>query len=299
MDHGTTHAVSSFEVAREALGVDLRARWASEAQAQRIFRLAERFEQFCLDGFGISDLRAVSSAVAQAFLAAATTDGEAAGASLQRARRSAIRLLFQAGRRLGVAASDPTADIGLPPLSSLRARPLTDDELLECRVASTWSLASARRSLTWALAEATCRSGEVPNVLLRDLDLETGAVSIRGGGRCAPRTGQLTEWGLAVVAEHLSGDSDPDARLVYSGETARLGGLVSANSAITQVLQRAGLGDEPDVRPSSVVAWAGTKVLERTGRIELVAEALGLKSLDSAASFIGWDWSSGHEGGDG
>jgi integrase/recombinase XerC len=77
---------------------------------------------------------------------------------------------------------------------------------------------------------------------------------------------------------------------VYVGEDARLGGLVSANSTITQVLQRAGIADESDVRPSSVVAWAGVQVLESTGRIEDVAQALGLKSLDRAAAFIGWEW---------
>jgi integrase/recombinase XerC len=299
MDHGRSRVVSSFEAAREALALDLSARWASEAQALRILRLAERFEQFCFDGFRVSHLEEVTPAIARAFVAAAVSDGRTAGASLQRARRSAIRLLFQAGRRSGITASDPTVDIGLPPLSSLRARPLTDDEVLECRASSAWSLTSARRSLTWALAEATCRSGEVPNVLVRDLDLDTGAVFIRGGGRCAPRTAQLTDWGRSVIADHLSIGADPDARLVYSGETARLGGLVSANSAISQVLQRAGMAGEPDVRPSSVVAWAGTKVLKQTGRIELVAVALGLTSLDRAASFIGWDWSSSDEGVDG
>lgn len=299
MDHGRSRVVSSFEAAREALALGLAARWASEAQAQRILRLVDRFEQFCLDGFRVSHLEAVTPAIARAFVAAACSDGRAAGASLQRARRSAIRLLFQAGRRLGITASDPTVDIDLPALSSLRARPLTDDEVVGCRAASAWSLSSARRSLTWALAEATCRSGEIPNVLVQDLDLNTGAVFIRGGGRCAPRTGQLTDWGRSTIADHLSPGADPDARLVYSGETVRLGGLVSANSAISQVLERAGLAGEPDVRPSSVVAWAGTKVLRQTGRIERVADALGLTSLDSAASFIGWDWSSGQVVGDG
>lgn len=291
MDHRRSHAVSSFEAAREALAADLGTRWASEAQATRIVRLAERFEQFCLQGFGVSSLDTVSPAIAQAFVAAADADGRPAGASLQRARRSALRLLFQCGRRLGATNADPTLDLRLPPLSSLRARPLTDDEVLECRAASAWSLTSARRALTWALAEATCRSGEIPNVLVSDVDLETGSVSIRGGGRCTPRIGNLTAWGRDIIGEHLPGRI-PDAPLVYAGDTARLGGLVSANSAISQVLQRAGLGDEPDVRPSSVIAWAGTKVLERSGRIELVAEALGLTSLDSAASFIGWNWAS-------
>jgi integrase/recombinase XerC len=136
-------------------------------------------------------------------------------------------------------------------------------------------------------------------VLIGDVDLEDGRLVIRGGGRCAPRSGHLTEWGRDVIAKHLVAGADPSTTLVYSGETARLGGLVSANSAISQVLRRAGLHSEPDVRPSSVVAWAGVKVLERTGRIERVADALGLTSLDSAASFIGWDWSSGSKGDDG
>jgi integrase/recombinase XerC len=299
MDHGRSRVVSSFEAAREALAVDLAARWASDAQVQRILRLAERFELFCAEAFDVSALDAVGHSVVRAFVTASDAGGRPAGSSLQRARRSAIRLLFRSARKIGLASSDPTVDLTLPPLSSLRARPLTDDEVLECRIASVWSLTSARRSLTWALAEATCRSGEVPNVLVDDIDLDTGVVVIRGGGRCAPRVGKLTAWGREVIAEHLDGPIDRAASLVYSGETARLGGLVSANSAISQVLQRAGLGGELDVRPSSVVAWAGVKVLERTGRIELVADALGLTSLDSAASFIGWDWSSGHGDGDG
>jgi integrase/recombinase XerC len=290
MDHGRSRASSSFEAARTALETDLHSRWASDAQVRRILRLIERFEVFCQEGFGVSDLEVVDPATVRAFVSAADSDGSPAGVSVQRARRSAVRLLFRSARRIGAAATDPSVDISLPPMTSLRARPLTDDEVLECRAASAWSLASARRSLTWALAEATCRSGEIPTVRVSDIDTSQGLVTIRGGGRCAPRTGRLTEWGRNLLAKRLAGTADPETPLVYSGETARLGGLVSANAAISQVLLRAGLGDEPDVRPSSVVAWAGVKVLERTGPIECVADALGLKSLDSAASFIGWDW---------
>lgn len=283
--------MSSFEVARTALVLDLEGRWASASQVRRVVGLAERFERFCVDGFGLVGLDHASPTVVRSFVAAADPDGRPAGVSLQRARRSAVRALYRCGRQLGVATIDPTVDIRLPALSTLRARPLTDYELLECRAASTWSLTSDRRVVAWALAEATCRSGEIPNVLAGDVDICTGALVIRGGGRCLPRNGQLTEWGREQISIHLANDPDPTSPLVYAGGSPRLGGLVSANSAISQVLQRAGLADEPDVRPSSVVAWAGTKVLERTGRIERVADALGLSSLDSAASFIGWDWS--------
>jgi integrase len=299
MDHRRSIAVSSFEAVRTALALDLEGRWASAAQVRRLVGLAERFERFCVDGFGLIGLDDVSPITARSFVTAADADGRPAGASLQRARRSAVRALYRCGRKVGLATTDPTADIRLPPLSALRARPLTDDEILECRAASTWSLTSDRRAVAWALAEATCRSGEIPNVLVCDVDNRTGALVIRGGGRCKSRQVQLTAWGREQVSFHLANDPDLSTPLVYAGGSPRLGGLVSANSAISQVLQRAGLADEPDVRPSSVVAWAGTKVLERTGRIEMVADALGLTSLDSAASFIGWNWARDLGAGDG
>ncbi|MGI8757545.1 MAG: hypothetical protein ACR2MB_17140 [Acidimicrobiales bacterium] len=282
---------SSFDVALAFLGDDLSARWVSVAQAERVVRQAYRFASFCERGFGVVDLDLATSAIAATFVTAPCADGTPAGGSLQRFRCHAVRSLYRVGRLAGLTKIDPTADLRLPPLSSLRARPLTDDEIVDCRGASRWSLASTRRSTTLALAEATCRSGEIPNVLVGDIDLEHGGIDIRGGGRCAPRSGQLTPWGILQVEARLAvvGD-DPTKPLVYDGGEARLGGLVSANSAITQVLQRAGVAGEPDVRPSSVVAWAGARVLETTGRIEDVARALGLRSLDSAATFIGWQW---------
>mgnify|MGYP000953602395 CR=1 FL=1 len=187
--------------------------------------------------------------------------------------------------------ADPTVDLRLPPLTSLGARPLTDDEVLAGRAAAQWALGATRRAATWALAEATCRSGEIPRICVGDIDLDNSTVRISGGGRAQPRIGDLTGWGQEQIARPLDVvGPDPAQPFVYEGSDTRLGGLVSANSAITQVLERAGLGDEPDGRPSSVVAWAGRRVLRDTGRIDAVAEALGLQSLDRAADFIGWDW---------
>jgi len=287
----TSFVTSSFDVALELLADDLSTRWVSGPQSERVVRQAYRFASFCQRGFGVDDLDLVTPSIASAYLSAPPAEGGPASSSLQRSRRHAVRALYRVGRSAGLTTIDPTADLRLPSLSSLRARPLTDDEIVDCRGASQWSLGSTRRSTTLALAEATCRSGEIPNVLVGDVDLERGGVEIRGGGRCAPRRGQLTPWGILQVEARLAvaGD-DPMKPLVYDGGEARLGGLVSASSTITQVLQRAGVAGEPDVRPSSVVAWAGDKVLHRTGRIEDVAQALGVRSLDSAASFIGWQW---------
>ena len=282
---------STLLAAMDLLAGELENRWVSDAQRRRVLGCLDRFAGFCETGHGVSDLHEVSPEIAFAFLNAPSTDGRRPTPSVQRLRRSTLRMLFRAAREAGAAVGDPTLDLTIAPLSSSRARPLADEEVAECRGASHWSLGSTRRSATWALAEATCRSGEIPLVQVGDIDLDQGAVDIRGGGRCAPRNGQLTSWGIEQVARRIEAvGSEPATPLVYVGDDARLGGLVSANSTITQVLHRAGLADEPDVRPSSVVAWAGVQVLESTGRIEDVAKALGLKSLDRAAAFIGWDW---------
>ncbi|MDP1821431.1 MAG: hypothetical protein Q8K58_16250 [Acidimicrobiales bacterium] len=60
---------------------------------------------------------------------------------------------------------------------------------------------------------------------------------------------------------------------------------------MTDVLRRAGLCGEPDVRPASIAGRAGMQILEESGRIEEVARRLGMRSLDRAARFIGWTWS--------
>ena len=62
--------------------------------------------------------------------------------------------------------------------------------------------------------------------------------------------------------------------------------------AISVTLARAGLGNERDVGPASVVGWAGRRILEETGQIDLVAIRLGMRSLDRAAAFVGYDWHS-------
>jgi hypothetical protein len=78
--------------------------------------------------------------------------------------------------------------------------------------------------------------------------------------------------------------------LIYSGKDKVEGGQQSCCMAISDTLARCGLASEPDVRPASLVAWAGTVVYEETDKIEEVARRLGMRSLDAAARFISFDW---------
>jgi integrase/recombinase XerC len=205
-------------------------------------------------------------------------------------RRTALRLLFRAGRRAGLADGDPTLDIKLPPRSSLSTRPLTNDEVGLCRSVAQWSLNGSRRAAVWALAEATCRSSELPHITADDIDLDSGRVWIAGGKATDRREGLLTGWGLAQVRARIEELVEPTRPLVYAGRSPAGPGQVSGAAALVDVLTRAGLHHEPDVRPGSVAAWAGRRVLDETGRIELAARALGVRSLDRAAGIVAWDW---------
>lgn len=269
-----------------ALGADS----ASGAQAARTGQIIERFIRFASDGWGLQSLAEVTGGVADAFLRAARSDGSPASVSTMHWRRTALRLLFRAAREAGLVVGDPTLDVALPARSSLRARPLTDDEVALCRSVAQWSLTGSRRSAIWALAEATCRSSELPDVTAKDVDLESGVVRICGGKVTDERFGQLTEWGLARVRARIGGVDHPNQPIAYSGQNHQAGGQVSGAAALVDVLVRAGLHDEPDVRPGSVAAWAGRRVLDDTGRIDLAARALGVRSLDRAAQIVAWDW---------
>ncbi len=270
---------------RPAIGDDT----VAAAQWERTSRILDRFGRFAVDGCGLTDLGQVTAEAARAFVTAPSSTGTPS-ASTMHWRRTALRLLFKTARRNGLVDGDPTLDLDLPPRSSLGTRPLTDDEVFLCRSVAQWSLGGSRRAAAWALAEATCRSSELPTVSGDDVDLDTGHVRIAGGKATRPRAGQLTEWGLVQVRARLDELEAPSLPLVYSGRSPGGAGQVSGASAIVDVLTRAGLHEEPDVRPGSVAAWAGRRVLEETGRIDCAARALGVRSLDRAAKIVGWDW---------
>jgi len=266
--------------------------WVSADQARRMERILDRFAKFCRRGHGLKALSDVTPAIAEAFLWAPDESGAPPPLTAVRLRRTAVRLLFRSARSAGLAVGDPTMDLSLPSKGPRRMRPLTDDDVSLCRSCATWSLSDSRRSASWALAEATCRTGELPHVRARDLDLDSGRVWIHGGRRTCPRWGELGPWGVTQLARRLeSVGTDPDTPVVYDGQNRREGGRISTSLALLDVLQRAGLAGEPGVQPGSIAAWAGQQILTETRRIDEAARRLGLRSLDRTADFIGWTWS--------
>ena len=153
------------------------------------------------------------------------------------------------------------------------------------------SVTSTRPSGAWALCEATARTAELAALTVGDVDLERRRVWLHGSARLDERWGELTEWGHVQLRRHLNGLPAASETLLFDG--GKPGTSIAQSSAvgvIGRTLRRAGLGEDPAIRPSSIAAWAGRAIFDRTGRIDLVGRRLGMRSLDRTAIFIGWDW---------
>ena len=262
----------------------------SSQSLPRVADLAGRFERFARSGLGRDRLAEVTPTDVARFVEADSTSGPPSAATMH-LRCTTLRLVFRTARQLGVLDGDPTLDLGLPPKDSVRSRPLVDEEVALCRSAALHSLTSTRLAAAWALSEATARTAELSHLTLGDLDLDAQRVWIHGG-RTTPRWGQLSDWGATQLARHARTlpTADPIERLVYRGRGSAESRQAAACMVVSEVLTRAGLHGEPGVRPLSVVAWAGHRVLVDTGCIDEVARRLGMGSLDRAAQLIGFDW---------
>jgi site-specific recombinase XerD len=248
---------------------------------------------------GVATWQDVDPMTCAGFITAHTSDGRPAELATQHARRTVLRMAFRTLRGLGHRVGDPTIDVVLPARSIRQARPLTDDEVVLCRVAARLSgPPTLRRAVTWALAEATAVTSEIPQVRICDLDDPENPRRVRlaGNQRHDPRTGELTEWGAAVIARHVEAlrrrGAAEDTRLVYRGKAdpSQDKAQASACNAVGHVLDSAGFAHQPDVRPASIRGWIGRTLFDHGHSLQDVALALGNRSLDATADAIALDW---------
>lgn len=265
--------------------------WTDQT-AQRMGREMARLAVL-LEYMGVSVAADVTQDDIEEFVRGATSrDGawrEPAVATMH-LRLSAARLFYRCLRSLHVCKVDPTLDVRLPPKSGLKTRPLTNDEELICRLTSEHTLTETRRPAAWALGQATATTAEQAAIRVCDVDLAERRVWIHGSAKRTPRWGELTKWGISAIAKAIDRAAGPEAGLVYGAQTSAESGTASVCRAVSQVLGDAGYGGHPDVRPGSLAGWAGARIFEETGRIEMVASRMGLTTLDAAAEAIGWDW---------
>lgn len=159
-----------------------------------------------------------------------------------------------------------------------------------CRFASVASLDETRLTAAWAFVEATARTAELHRITGAEVDLTSGRVRLPGAARVSPRWGLLSPWERLQIDRRVRAIGDPTAPLTYAGKGSAHSRQAASCISISTTIARAGLSDDPEIRPLSVTAWAGRQILDECGRIEAVAQRLGNRSLDRTARLIGFDW---------
>jgi hypothetical protein len=258
--------------------------------ARRFDEIAGRFSTFLLNGFDVEHIEDVNAEHEELFVKAKVA-GEVPALATQHLRRSTLRLIFRIARMEFGCEGDPTVDLALPPRSSLSARALTEEEVVIGRSYSLHTLAATRQPAAWALGEATATTGELPYITVDDLDLECAdgpRVWLHGSRKRVARWGFLDDWGAAQLERRAT--RVKTGHLIYMAGGGEESAQRSCCKAINDTLVRAGLAGESDVRPSSLLAWAGVVALEETGTSDGVARRLGTRSLDAAARFIDFQW---------
>lgn len=279
------------------------AAWESSAEftPQTRSRASETLNRFTTRASktGISTWQQVSPETCSGFITAHTRTGQPAELATQHARRTVLRMTFRTLRTLGYALGDPTLDVTLPARTVRQARPLTDDEVVLCRVAARLSgPPTLRRAVIWALAEATAVTSEIPQVRIGDLDDSHAPWKVRlaGNQRHEPRWGTLTPWGHTILTRHIADLKDKgatdNASLTYRGraDPSQDKAQATASNAVGHILDTAGFASQPDIRPASIRGWIGRTLYDRGQPLQEVALALGNRSLDATADAIGLDW---------
>jgi integrase len=262
--------------------------------------LAERFGRYAR-AHAVTDLRSIDARMAGDFIASPGRSRHGAIAdsavATQHLRRSVLRLLFRTARGLDLADTDPTLDLMLPARTPATTRPLTADEAVLVRRFAESRLQRTRHAATTALADAGAHSGEIGHLTVADLDLAHARVWVPGSGKTDQRWCPLDGWQLSVLtararrlreAHPHGADSDLPLATSGRGSDAQLQARVCV--ALGDMLAWAGLAEEPDIRPASITAHAALRVFQDTGRIEAAARLVGLRSLDRAATLLGYNW---------
>jgi len=223
--------------------------------------------------------------------------------STRRFRLTVVRGAFQLLREAGLVSSDPTSGLrvewrqGRPALC-----PLTPAEAQRTRVAGRTRPTDTLRPAVVMVALAGGSHREISEAVVADVDIDQARLRLRGpsgGERWRP----LDPAAVATLRTRIAAQQLKWRRLSRAWDPVvvplamhrplleyplnSIAPTVSSN--LSRALQRAGV-TRAGVRPRSVREFAANHTYALTGRVEDVAQLLGLASLDTAAGFLDHSW---------
>ena len=235
-----------------------------------------------------------------------TTSGRSATAatpSTMRLRRVVLAAATEVWNKDGASLIGVVPDIVVARPHRGLAAPLTPSEVTLLRRATV----AGSRDLTTPAAVAAALAGaaqsEIARLTLSDVDLDDATLHLFGRGRSGARRIRIGPAGLVTFEARLaevaraarrtgSPGSALDAPLAlrrpldsYSPHAV----APAVASTLSRAMKRAGI-TRAGVRPGSLRDYAANRTYAITGRVEDVADVVGLASLDRARALVDPDW---------
>jgi hypothetical protein len=117
--------------------------------------------------------------------------------------------------------------------------------------------------------------------------VNVGAVELPGSLRVDPRRNTCTPWGAEVFTERLH-QYGPQALMIPNADGRRASSS-SISQHFHQLASFAALARRR-YTVNSVRAWRALQIAREQQTVEAAARFLGIRSLDTAATMIGWRW---------
>jgi integrase/recombinase XerC len=259
--------------------------------AERYVGLWARFERFAVRSRGITLMRDIDRQLIEAFVGAHTLNNRVPAPSTMRTRRAALRYLFFKVELFGFDVDVRVVNVPVPQPEPSGPRWLTAAESERCRWAATGTVVATRYPLILGFAESGVATGEIGWIRGREVDLAAGTVAVPATLKGFARTIPLTDWAVEQLQlADRRGLLHPDGFVAVERDSSHDVRRTSVTAVLTEILERGGLRGQPGIEPRSFAATAGRRILQNSARIDFVALALGLDSLDRAAVLIGFDW---------
>lgn len=276
--------------------------------AARYMRILEAFCRYA-SASGVADAGGATAELCQRFAAAPTRSDRSPSGSTGRVRLAAIRDAFEGLVEAGLVSENPTRSLRIDRMPSAALPcPLTPAEAQRLLAAGRLISTDTLRPACAALALAGATHVEVACAVVADVDPTTFSVLLCSGTgfeRSIDLEGAATAALTARVSalrrewrrrkQPWAPESVPLAmhRAVSAYQADSVAPTVSMN--LSRALKGAGI-TRVGVRPRSCREYAANVVYARTGRVEDVAQQLGIVSLDAAYRLLdeGWQLQWGH-----
>lgn len=298
------HWDAALDVANSQWTGAVRSQTLLSSTQARYLQVLESFCRYAL-AMGVASPEEVTEALCLRFMEAPLRGGHRISRATARIRLTVLRSAFDAWVAEGALPANPVATLRVEQEArTYEPRPLTPPEVTRLLATGRTEPRDTLRPATVAVALTGASHDEIAHAVVADLDVPNHL--IRLGARDHARGCAVPSSGALEALEARVGDQrriwrrrsepwDPThvplalSRAATSYPVNSVAPTVSGNLALA--LRQAGIR-RAGLRPKSIREYAANACYAEVGRIEAVAELLGLRSLDTAARLIDQEWQS-------